>query len=273
MNCKEAVDKELKSNGLPSNIDIAVNLSGRNIGELSLSFLNNINYKSYLQEVEISRVKTSSLLSKLANEAKIPRYINASAVGFYKNSTSKIHDESSQYEKDGFMTELVRKWEETVIPLHSGKTFIMRTGVVLAKDSHVLENMYWQHKLGFGGPIASGRQWIPWIHIDDTIDIFFRTIIGSFDKMAETDKKTIINVVSPHCVRQLDFSKALSKALNAPISGKFPTPGFIFPILLGKERANLVLEGANVNPKFLLHEANYRFKFPDIQDALNNIYK
>jgi uncharacterized protein (TIGR01777 family) len=128
---------------------------------------------------------------------------------------------------------------------------------VLATEGGALPQMVTPTKLGLGGPIAGGRQWFPWVHLDDAVGLILRAL----------DDVTLsgpINLVSPGILRQGEFAKALGHALHRP--AVTPTPGFAIKMMLG-EGAQLLLEGQHVIPRVAI-DAGSAFSYPTADTAL-----
>ncbi|CAH8679863.1 unnamed protein product [Schistosoma rodhaini] len=260
----------IKKNGLPSDVDVIVNLSGRNIGEVNLLFFIKENYYSYIEEVFTSRIDTTKLLVDLSKSAPIKAFINASAVGFYPPDLQTTYDESTPPRDCNFITNLVNQWEDAAqIPSRPDiRQIQLRTGVVLSKDSHFIRTVRHVFPLGFCNPIGTGRQWMSWIHLDDLVRII--EYVSDPERVFPSGP---VNCTSPKPVQQVTFAKAMAESLSAPMNifSDAPIPSFLFTLLLGRDRATLVLDGQRVIPRKLLN-AGFEFKYPDIADALENIF-
>ncbi len=198
-------------------------------------------------------------LKSLKNPPKL--LLSASAVGFYGDGGDTELDESSP-PGEGFLPEVCQEWEKrTMEALGLGiRAVCMRTGIVLSTKGGALGQMLLPFRLGVGGPLGSGKQWMPWIHIDD--------IVGAFRYvMANDDLVGAVNGTSPNPATNADFSKALGRALHRPAF--LPTPAFGLKILFG-EMAQILLESQRALPKKLLF-AGYEFKYPDLSDALEDV--
>ncbi|VEL39930.1 unnamed protein product [Protopolystoma xenopodis] len=132
--------------------------------------------------------------------------------------------------------------------------------------SPFLNQLFLSHKLGLGGPIGSGQQWISWIYINDAVDLI--TFILNPDTKLPNGP---INVCSPNPVRQSTFSVSLSEAVGAPFSGRFRVPALLVYLMLGKDRASMALEGHRAFPTKAL-AAGFHFRYPLIEDALEAVY-
>ena len=207
--------------------EVIINLSGEPITEKRWS-------EEQKLEIENSRVNTTSyLMNSLKKNAINPKVIiNASAIGFYGTSLDNIFDETSPSGED-FLAKLCKKWEEAA----SQKPFftrlvILRIGIVLGVNGGALGKMLPIFKVGLGGPIGDGNQWMSWIHIDDLCDIIVNGI---------KDKKYsgVINAVSPKPVKMKEFSSILAKSLQRP--NLLPVPAASLKLILG-DSAKLLLD-------------------------------
>jgi len=214
-------------------------------------------------EIENSRINTTSYLMKNLKKNKIsPKVIiNASAIGFYGTSLDKTFDETSPVGKD-FLANLCKKWEEAA----SEKPFftrlvILRIGIVLGVNGGALGKMLPIFKLGLGGPIGDGNQWMSWIHIEDLCNLIVNGI---------KDKKYsgIINAVSPQPVKMKEFTSILAKCLQRP--NLLPVPGATLKLILG-DGAKLLLEGQKI--KSIKLNNGFKFKYPLLQEAISSLTK
>ena len=214
-------------------------------------------------EIENSRINTTSYLMKNLKKNNInPKVIiNASAIGFYGTSLDNVFDERSPSGED-FLANLCKKWEEAA----SQKPFftrlvILRIGIVLGANGGALGKMLPIFKVGLGGPIGDGNQWMSWIHIDDLCNII---INGVKDKRYSG----IINAVSPRPVRMKEFSSTLAKCLKRP--NLLPVPGATIKLILG-DGAKLLLEGQKI--KSIKLNNFFKFKYPLLQEAIVSLTK
>ncbi|XP_020671154.3 epimerase family protein SDR39U1 isoform X1 [Pogona vitticeps] len=251
---------ELSRTGLPP-CEGAVNLSGENV----LNPFQRWN-ESFRQEVVASRVETTKTLAKAIAEAEHPprAWVLVTGVGYYKPSHTTRYTEDSPGGDFDFFSRLVTRWEAAAkIPGDRTRQVVVRSGVVLGRDGGAIAQMLWPFRLGLGGPIASGRQPFPWIHVGDLAGIVAHAL--------ERDDVTgILNGVSPSAVTTTsgDFAQAMGSALRRP--AVLPLPGFVVSAIFGPERSVMLLEGQRVEPKRTL-ETNYRFVFPDLPSALRDI--
>ena len=137
------------------------------------------------------------------------------------------------------------------------------SGVVLAKDGGALSPMLIPFKLGLGGPIGTGNQWFPWIHIADLVGIFMHA-------MTNGNVSGVLNGVAPVICTNEQFTRKFSTVLHRPAFIR--TPAFVLNTLFGPIRASMLLEGQNVYPKRTL-DSGYTYKFPSIDMALTDLFR
>jgi uncharacterized protein (TIGR01777 family) len=188
-------------------------------------------------------------------------FVSGSAVGFYGNRGDEVLDESSS-PGVGFLPEVCRSWEAEALRAEdaSVRVGLIRTGVVLSPKGGALEKMLPPFKFGVAGPLGSGRQWFPWIHIDDIVGIFREAILSSKLRGA-------VNGAAPGIVTNAEFTRQLAGVLHRPAF--IPAPEFALRLLMG-EMAQIVLDSMRVVPK-AANAAGYNFKYPDLQQALRNL--
>ncbi len=233
-------------------VDYIIHLAGASIGSKRWT-------KRRKQLITDSRVKSTELLFEKIKLFKIPLkgFISASATGYYGSVTSdEIFDEDSPVAHD-FLGKVCYDWEQAADRFTTAgiRTVKIRTGVVLSKDAPALRKMLLPIKLGIGGPIGSGKQYMPWIHIDDLCEIYIKAI-------EDESFSGAYNAVAPQHITNRELMKTLAKAYKKPFWFP-PVPGFILKILLG-EMAVIILKGSRVEAKRLI-EADFQFSFTDIK--------
>jgi uncharacterized protein len=210
-------------------------------------------------------VSTRNLVeSIIANGKNIKSFVSTSAIGIYGNRSGReILDESSSTAND-FLAQVCRDWEAEVTRKMNQlpTTTIMRVGVVFGKNGGALEKLLPLFKLGFGGPVASGKQVMSWIHIEDLADLYIYAIENK-------NVSGVLNATAPNPVSNAQFAKTMGKALNRPAFAW--APGFALELALG-EMSTIVLDGQYVMPKRAL-EFGFNFKYPRVDQALEQIVK
>ncbi len=235
--------------------DAVVNLAGAPIGGKRWT-------AERKREVRESRTLTTRLIvDALAAEGAPRVLVNGSAVGYY-GPTEETVDETSPPGSD-FLADTCVAWEREAerAEEHGVRVVRARTGIVLARDGGALPQMALPVKLFAGGPIGGGRQWIPWIHLDDEVGL----LMLALDDPA---LRGPMNLTAPEPARQRDFVSALGKALGRPTI--LPTPAFPLRIAMG-EMATLALDGQRAVPAVAL-AADYTFRHIDIEETLAAVY-
>ncbi|MGH9752677.1 MAG: TIGR01777 family oxidoreductase [Blastocatellia bacterium] len=217
------------------------------------------------RRIRDSRVKGSrNLVAGMRATPRPPKiFVSASATGFYGNRGDEILNESSDPGSD-FLSEVCLDWEaEAARARELGvRVAFVRTGVALSPSGGALEKMLLPFKLGLGGRLGSGRQWFPWIHIDDIVGIFLHALMSS-----AVDGP--INGVAPGMAPNEEFTRELAAVLNRPIF--FPIPELALRVLLG-EVAEVVTASQRVVPQVAL-DTGYQFKYPNLRPALESLLK
>jgi len=238
--------------------DYIIHLAGANIGSERWS-------KKRRQILIDSRVKTGQLIFEKIKENKnnLQAFISASAIGYYGTITNdKIFTETDPPSND-FLGEVCRQWEQSADHFKTLgiRTVKIRTGVVLTKQGGVLARMITPVKLGVNPSIGSGRQFMPWIHIDDLCDIYIKAI-------EDTEMNGAYNAVSPGHTTNRIFSKTLARVLHK--SFWFPgVPAFLMKLIFGKMSA-ILIHGSRVSSEKMM-KAGYRFMFTDPESALTDL--
>ena len=216
------------------------------------------------ERIRASRVRsTESLgaaLGRLA-EAERPRVlVCASAVGWYGGDHGDAELDESAPVGAGFLAELCRDWEEaaTRAERHGVRVVRLRIGVALAREGGALALMLRPFRLGLGGPLGSGRQWMPWVHVDDVVGL----ILFALDADAALGP---INAVAPEPVRNRELTRLLAAKLGRPAF--LPVPGFALRAALG-EMAGELLDSRRVVPR-RAQALGYRFAHPTLASALD----
>lgn len=212
-----------------------------------------------------SRVNSMKLITDIVKKKNIQlkSFVGASAIGIYGTTTSeKIYTETDTG-KDDFLTQSCSQWENSYqqIQTLSAKNCIVRIGVVLSKDGGALKRLLPLFQLGLGSSVGSGKQYMPWIHIDDLVSVFHEALFN-------TNYTGIYNAVSSEETTNQPFSKQLSKSLSKPFF--LPNvPAFALKLVFG-EMANVLLEGSRVSNQKLINNG-FQFQFASLSKALMDI--
>lgn len=212
---------------------------------------------------ESRRKGTHNLIAAIAGLEQKPKVlVNQSAIGFYGDRGEAMVDESAE-PGEGYDAEVVREWEATAREAEGVgvRLVIVRTGHVLDPSGGLLGELLTPFKLGVGGPIAGGRQYMSWIHIDDEVGILLWALDN--EKVSGT-----VNSTAPNPVTNREFSQAIGRALGRPAS--VPVPGFVLDLKFGSEFGHVLRGGQRVMPRRAL-DLGYQFRFPEIDGAMKNL--
>ncbi|WP_166385168.1 TIGR01777 family oxidoreductase [Polaribacter sp. 11A2H] len=207
-----------------------------------------------------SRVKSANLLYDKINELKInlKGFISASGVGYYGAvTTDKIYEETDKAGTD-FLGDVCQKWENAAQQFSTKNipVTILRTGVVLTDNGGALDKM----KTPIITPLGSGKQFLPWIHLDDLCAIYIKAI--------DDNLEGVFNAVAPEHHTSKTFSKELAKSIGKPYLG-IGVPSFMLKLVFG-DMAKILLEGSKISAK-KIEKNGYSFRFKTLKKALNNL--
>ncbi len=236
--------------------DAVINLAGEPIASRRWT-------RSQKERITDSRIdSTKAIVAAMAHCTNRPRtLINASAVGFYGNVPEGNVDESHT-SSDDFLGRLCSAWENEAAEAEklNARVVRLRIGLVLGNNGGALQKMMIPFKLFVGGPLGSGRQWFPWIHQADLINIIHFAL-------HTPGLSGAVNATSPNPVIMNDFCTTLGSVLHRP--SWMPVPNFLLKWAVG-ELAESLLGGQKAIPK-KLQQSGYAFAYPDLKDALKNI--
>lgn len=238
--------------------DAVINLAGEGIADKRWS-------DKRKQALRDSRIAlTHDLVSAMESwDTKPGVLVSGSAVGVYGNQGDQLVTEDTSPTIE-FTHELCRDWEQAALEAHKlgVRVCLSRTGVVADPGGGFLQRMLLPFKLGLGGKLGSGRQYMPWVHRDD--------VVAALTWMLENEQaRGPYNVVSPAPVTNAEFTKGLARVLGRPAI--LPAPAFALQLMLG-EMARLLLTGQRAVPARLEKEG-FRFKYPELADALQDSVK
>ena len=249
-------DGYLDANALPQ-LDAVIHLAGENIAGGRWT-------AEQKKRIRDSRVNGTHLLATtLANHAHRPHtFISASAMGYYGHRADETLTENSA-PGNGFLPEVCQAWEKAAQPaIDAGiRTVFPRIGIVLTPNGGALGKMLLPFKLGLGGVIGTGTQYMSWISVDDLINTFLYAI----------DTPTLsgpINAVSPSPVTNREFTKTLGKVLHRPTI--FPLPAFVARLILGEMADALLLSSIRVLPA-KLQASNFIYTHPTLEPTLRSL--
>jgi uncharacterized protein len=237
--------------------DAVVCLSGASVGEGRWTAVRKKVLRS--SRVDLTRVLVDSL-GRLKQKPRV--FIAASAIGYYGSRGDEILTELSTAGND-FIAQLARDWETESICAESAgiRTVIMRFAVILSAKGGALERMVLPFKLGAGGRLGSGKQWMSWVALEDVVEIV-RTVI------AEERLRGPVNVAAPGPVQNAEFTRVLAKVMHRPAI--LPAPAFALRIALGEMADGLLLASQRVIPE-KLRATGYQFRYENLEGALRVI--
>jgi uncharacterized protein len=215
-------------------------------------------------KIRDSRVTgTRTLAHALAKAAKRPRVlITSSAIGYYGDRGDDVLNEKSA-SGTGFLADVCREWEAASQPAADAgiRTVQIRTGVVLSAEGGALKKMLPPFRMGIGGRLGSGRQWMSWIHIQD--------MVGAIHHAMKTDLlQGPVNCVAPKPVTNAEFTETLAGVLKRPAI--FPVPAFAIKTLFGQMGEEVLLASQRVEPARLV-TSGYPFQCSELRKALENV--
>lgn len=238
--------------------DIIINLAGEPLNKRRWN-------EKVKQKIYDSRINTTkqviNFIEKSPTKPKL--LISGSAIGYYGNDSDKIFTEDSTPANTGFTHKLCNDWEQTALQAtqYGVRVCLIRTGIVLGKNGGALKELITPFKFGFGAILGSGKQWMPWIHIQDIIESIMFLINND-------NLNGPFNLTAPTPVTNTEFSKQLAKVLNRPCFLKLPS--IIVKFIFGEMGETLLLKGQKVVPDKLI-KVGYRFKFQNVAMALEHL--
>ncbi|MBK9214107.1 MAG: TIGR01777 family protein [Chloracidobacterium sp.] len=237
-------------------LDAVVHLAGESVSGLRWS-------EEKKKAIRDSRVlgtrSVVDAISKLNDRPKV--LVAASAIGFYGERGDEEMTESSTA-GHGFLADVAKEWETEARRAEDAgvRTVLLRTGIVLSKDGGALGTMLTPFKMGVGGVVGSGKQWMSWISIDDHVRVINYVIENE-------NLRGAVNAVSPGPATNEEFTKAMGEVLSRPTF--IPLPEFAVSMLMGEMGDALLLTSTRVIPK-RLQDAGFEFKYPSLKEALKH---
>jgi uncharacterized protein (TIGR01777 family) len=218
------------------------------------------------KKIRDSRVAgTTNLARALAQTKDKPQvFVSSSAIGYYGDRGNEVLNEESA-PGEGFLPDVCREWEAaTQAAIDAGiRTVQIRTGVVLSPTGGALGKMLTPFKMGVGGRIGDGRQWMSWIDVQD--------MVGAIHHILKSDLlQGPVNMVAPKPVTNAEFTKTLASVLSRPAI--FPLPAFVVKLAFGEMGETVLLGSQRVEPAQLV-ASGYPFRFADLRASLENILK
>lgn len=233
-------------------VDVVVNLCGVNVGQRRWS-------GAFKQSLRDSRITPTEVLAAAVADAGVGTLINASAVGYYGDTKARVVDESDAAGK-GFLAQLCVDWEAATLPAqYEGiRVVLARTGVVLAPAGGALRRMRPVFSVGMGARLGSGRQYMPWISLEDEV----RALLFAISHPTLSGP---VNLTGPAPVTNAEFTTAFGRAINRPTP--LVLPGFAVRAALGEFADEGLLTGQRAIPS-VLEQAGFQFHHNTIGEAL-----
>jgi uncharacterized protein len=242
---------------LVEEVDAVINLAGENIGAGRWT-------PERKDRIRNSRIQAgTAIVAALRGASKKPALlIQASGIGAYGPRGEEVIDESAAFGND-FIAGVARDWEASTqaVETMGVRRVIIRTGLVMMPSEGFLVPLMLPFRLFAGGPLGNGKQWWPWIHIQD----YVQAVLFLLQKPGATG---VFNLVNPNPCRMADFGKELGRVLHRPYW--FPTPAFMLNLLLG-EMSTLVLDGQRAIPQRLL-DYGYSYRYSQLHPALVDLF-
>ncbi len=242
---------------LAGEVDAIINLAGASIGSGRWT-------SGQKAKIRSSRKQAGQAIVEAVDKVdrKPGVLIQASGIGAYGNQGDLELDESAPRGKD-FLANVTEDWEASTAPVarQGVRHIVIRTGLVISRRAEWIQPVLLMNRLFVGGPLGTGNQWWPWIHMQD----YLKAVMFL---LSQADATGIFNLVGPNPNRMKDFGKELAGVLKRPFW--LPAPGFAVKLVLG-EMSMLVLEGQRALPKRLL-ECGYYFQYPTLRPALEDCF-
>ena len=232
-----------------SGIDVVINLAGESIDQRWTEAKKKQFYES--------RIGVTEEIVRGMEKCGVARLLNASAVGIYGDQGKRSLSEMAE-SGDSYLAGLCLAWEKAAND--APEATFLRTGVVLGKDGGAWQKMTKVFKLGIGGKLGSGKQWMPWIHLADEV--------AAIAFCLEEEITGPVNLVAPESVTNLEFTKMAGSALSRPTF--FTAPAFALKAALGDFAEEGLLASQRVVPK-ILQDRGFEFRFPDLRSALKDL--
>ncbi|HUX96078.1 MAG TPA: TIGR01777 family oxidoreductase [Bacteroidales bacterium] len=251
-------EKEIIDPVVLEGVNYIVHLAGANIGEKRWT-------KARKKEILSSRIDSAKLLLKVVrdNSIDLKGFISASAVGYYGSLTLEHIFKEEDPPADDFLGTTCRQWEEAADKFNEIgiRTVKIRTAVVLEKSDSAMAKLLKPARLGIFPVLGSGKQYMPWIHIDDLVNIYLKAI-------RDDNMNGAYNAVSPQHISHQEFMKNLAAAMNKPFF-QLPVPAFLLRLMIG-EMADIILNGCRINSE-KINQTEFSFKFSNLEPALTDV--
>lgn len=238
-----------------NDFDVVINLAGEPIVDKKWT-------SKQKAVIEQSRWQLTEDLVALFAASEFPPelLISGSAIGYYGRQGDELIDEDFNQPHDEFSHQLCQRWEQLALKAESEATrvCILRTGIVITRRGGALMKMVPAFRMGLGGPVGDGKQYMSWIHLEDMLN-------GIIHLIEHSECRGIFNFTSPNPVTNNEFSQTLASAMHRPCVMRMPE--FAMRMMMG-EMADLILYGQRVIPK-RLQQSGFEFQYPELEHALD----
>jgi len=248
---------ELQSNpAMVEDFDAIVNLAGESINRRWTKEAK----ERILRSRQMAAAQVALVVERLQVKPKV--VINAAGMSIYGTSETEAFDEQSPHRAVDFLSNVCEAWEHAADQILGTRLVKIRIGLVLDNREGAFPKMALPYKLGVGGRVGSGKQWMSWIHIDDMVGLIEYCIVNEAISGP-------VNATAPNPVTNHEFGRRLARAMHLP--NLMPVPAFVLKLIFG-ELSTLLLEGQKVQPSVLL-EHGYTFQFETVEQAFADIVK
>ena len=249
--------EQLDSLNNQQGFDVVINLAGQSITDKRWTS----KVKRQLRDSRLlTTLKLIDYLQRTSNKPAL--FISGSAIGYYGLQRDQLLDERDSGD-NSFASKLCADWEHEAQQAEALgiRTCYLRTGIVLGSNGGALSKMLPAFKIGLGGPMGTGKQWMSWVHVNDLVGIIVSIINNA-------EIKGAVNGTAPNPVTNKVFSSTLGRVLKRPAF--LPMPAFVLKLLLGEMAEELLLSGQRVIPKKIL-AAGYEFQYAELEDAMRDL--
>ncbi len=238
-------------------VDVVIHLAGEGVADHRWSAAQKLKIRN-------SRLHGTKNLVHTINQLQVkPKaFISTSAIGIYGDRSDEILSETAETGSGDFLSDVCRIWETEAQKVQGVRLCLVRVGIVLGLDGGALAKMRLPFKLGVGGRLGSGKQWMSWIHVQDLVNLYIHLALN------ET-AQGIFNGTAPEPETNANFTKILGKALGRPTI--VPAPAFALKLLLG-EMSAILLNSQHCEPKRVL-QSGFQFRFAKLVDALSDLLR
>ncbi|MBK24849.1 MAG: TIGR01777 family protein [Halobacteriovorax sp.] len=234
-------------------VDSVIHLLGENIAAGRWT-------KTLKDKIYYSRVTGTKNLVETLNKSSATTLVSASAVGFYERNVGDKELTEDSPKGEGWLAKVCHDWEQEALAAKEKRTCIFRIGVVLGSDGGAMDKMLFPFKMGVGGNLGNGNQWMSWVHVKDLATMLVKAA-------EDSTYEGFYNATAPHSVTNATFTKTLGRILSRPTL--FPVPSFVLKTLFG-DMSTILLDSQKVVPR-RLEEKGFKFEFSTLPEALEDV--